>query len=264
MAQNPASTPGSAVAPPPVEKTRAPSPEGLAFQKRAHEAFRSAKFADAVRLAGHAIVEMPRDGRLYLFLSQALLATEDYRTAAAAAHQGMSLLKMPEWGHIVEHYKDYYPEAGGRELYTKHMQGLNSYIEKQPKSASARFLRGYHYSFWGDQAKAAARVELTEVLRLESTDAIAARLFNRLEGTGGPASELSPVARAFLAKLPEAERIAALAQRTCPVTGDVLGADGTPIKVRILNRDVYVCCTGCVTDLRKDPTRYLGAKSTGQ
>jgi len=245
----------------PAGKTPAElSPEGLEFQRRAFEAFRNSKFADAVRLAGHGIVEMPREGRLYLFLSQALLATGDYRTAAAAAHQGMSLLKPQEWGHIVEHYKDYYPKTEARELYTKHMQGLTTYSKKHPKSASARFLLAYHYSFWGERAWPAARVELVEVLRLESTDAIAARLLNRLDGVAGPDADLPPSARAFLAKLPEADRVAAIAQRTCPVTDDLLGADGTPIKVRIRDRDVFVCCTGCVTDLRKDPVRYLGAE----
>ncbi len=64
---------------------------------------------------------------------------------------------------------------------------------------------------------------------------------------------------AAMSKLSLADRTAALAQRTCPVTGDTLGSDGTPIKVQIGGRDVFVCCEGCIADLQKDPGKYLTA-----
>ncbi len=53
------------------------------------------------------------------------------------------------------------------------------------------------------------------------------------------------------------DRAAALAQRTCPVTGDVLGEMDTPIKVRIRGRDVFICCKGCEKKLKKNPEKYL-------
>jgi len=43
------------------------------------------------------------------------------------------------------------------------------------------------------------------------------------------------------------------------VTGDVLGMDGTPLKVRVGGRDVFVCCEGCVADLQTNPNKYLPA-----
>jgi len=57
--------------------------------------------------------------------------------------------------------------------------------------------------------------------------------------------------------LPLAEQAAALAQRTCPVTGDLLGADGKPLKVQIGNRTVFVCCESCVKELKADPQAFL-------
>ena len=42
----------------------------------------------------------------------------------------------------------------------------------------------------------------------------------------------------------------ALQQRTCPVTGDLLGSMGKPIKVNVNGRSIFVCCQGCVAEVR--------------
>lgn len=42
----------------------------------------------------------------------------------------------------------------------------------------------------------------------------------------------------------------AMKQRTCLVTGDLLGSMGKPIKVNTDGRTVFVCCQGCVDELR--------------
>ena len=62
--------------------------------------------------------------------------------------------------------------------------------------------------------------------------------------------------------LPPEDRALALAQRTCPVTGDLLGSDGGPFKVQVADgRIAFVCCEGCIRDLKDDPQRYLGNRS---
>jgi len=53
-----------------------------------------------------------------------------------------------------------------------------------------------------------------------------------------------------IAILSPEDQHAALAQRTCPVTGDLLGSHGKPFKAQIGGRTVFVCCDGCVKDLR--------------
>jgi YHS domain-containing protein len=58
-------------------------------------------------------------------------------------------------------------------------------------------------------------------------------------------------------KLSEADRVAALAQRICPVSGEKLGGMGTPIKVTVKGRDVFLCCPSCKEDLMKDPEKYF-------
>ncbi len=55
--------------------------------------------------------------------------------------------------------------------------------------------------------------------------------------------------KAAMAKLPESDRSAAAAQRYCPMMDTVrLGAMGTPLKVLIDGKSVFVCCSGCKDD----------------
>jgi YHS domain-containing protein len=58
-------------------------------------------------------------------------------------------------------------------------------------------------------------------------------------------------------KLSEADRAAALAQKVCPVSDAKLGEMGTPFKVTVKGRDVFLCCQNCKDDLLKDPDKYL-------
>jgi len=46
------------------------------------------------------------------------------------------------------------------------------------------------------------------------------------------------------------EQRLAIKQQTCPVTGDLLGSMGKPIKVNNGGRTVFVCCQGCVEELQ--------------
>ncbi|MFQ5734090.1 MAG: TRASH domain-containing protein [Planctomycetaceae bacterium] len=60
-----------------------------------------------------------------------------------------------------------------------------------------------------------------------------------------------------IALLPRADQAPALAQKTCPVTGDLLGSDGKPLTVQVRGRTVYVCCDGCVDELKENPAKFL-------
>ena len=87
----------------------------------------------------------------------------------------------------------------------------------------------------------------------------------------GPPASSTPAATdattktdATAAKMPEgfeklsaADQTAALAQKICPVSGEKLGEMGTPFKVTVKGRDVFLCCPSCKEDLEKDPDKYL-------
>jgi len=62
-----------------------------------------------------------------------------------------------------------------------------------------------------------------------------------------------------LERLPQSTDIR---QDTCPVTGAKLGSMGPPVPVQVNGRTVFVCCAGCVENLRQNPERYLGRTNT--
>jgi hypothetical protein len=53
------------------------------------------------------------------------------------------------------------------------------------------------------------------------------------------------------------DRAAAEQQRVCPVSGELLGAMGKPIKITIGNRAAFLCCSGCEEEFRKHPEKYF-------
>jgi YHS domain-containing protein len=60
-----------------------------------------------------------------------------------------------------------------------------------------------------------------------------------------------------LKELSEEDRATAEKQRTCPVTGELLGAMGKPYKITVEGRTVFLCCSGCEEKFRKDPEKYF-------
>ena len=54
-------------------------------------------------------------------------------------------------------------------------------------------------------------------------------------------------------KLPEAEQTLAIKQAVCLVSGEHLGAMGTPIKVELDGKVGFLCCKGCKGDYDSDP-----------
>ena len=60
-----------------------------------------------------------------------------------------------------------------------------------------------------------------------------------------------------LAKLPPADLAAAERQKKCPVIDELLGSMGTPIKLSVAGREVFICCEGCEEELRESPAKFL-------
>ncbi len=46
-------------------------------------------------------------------------------------------------------------------------------------------------------------------------------------------------------------------QRLCPVTGKELGSMGPPVTVNVLGRSIQVCCPACVSQVQRNPQKYL-------
>ena len=74
---------------------------------------------------------------------------------------------------------------------------------------------------------------------------------------GDPSSVSSPGAAEGLAELSDADAAVAKKQRICPVSDSVLGTMGKPYKVTVRGKDIFLCCSGCEGEIRKNPEKYL-------
>ncbi len=63
--------------------------------------------------------------------------------------------------------------------------------------------------------------------------------------------------KAELAKLSPEDAASALKQHICPVSGDMLGTTGAPIKVDIEGKQVWICCEDCRDQLLDSPEEFL-------
>ncbi|WP_235952310.1 hypothetical protein [Crateriforma spongiae] len=46
-------------------------------------------------------------------------------------------------------------------------------------------------------------------------------------------------------------------QKVCPVMDEPLGGMGTPIKVIVGDKPIYLCCKGCIKKIKAEPAKYL-------
>lgn len=64
-----------------------------------------------------------------------------------------------------------------------------------------------------------------------------------------------------LASLSDEDRAAAEKQKTCPVSGELLGVEGTPVMATVKDQEIWVCCEGCKNELLDEPDKYLAKTS---
>jgi hypothetical protein len=63
--------------------------------------------------------------------------------------------------------------------------------------------------------------------------------------------------RAAMEKLPAEDRAIAEQQGKCPVSGEVLGSMGTPIKVMVKDKPIFICCKSCEKAVHDKPDEML-------
>ena len=54
-----------------------------------------------------------------------------------------------------------------------------------------------------------------------------------------------------------ADAAAIARQKVCPVMDEPLGGMGTPIKVTVGDKPIYLCCKGCIKKVQAEPAKYL-------
>jgi Cu(I)/Ag(I) efflux system membrane fusion protein len=75
-------------------------------------------------------------------------------------------------------------------------------------------------------------------------------------GDGGAMTDMEKM-KVELVKLSPEDAASAEKQHFCPVSGDMLGTMGAPIKVDVNGRQVWICCEGCRESLLENPEEYL-------
>jgi hypothetical protein len=60
-----------------------------------------------------------------------------------------------------------------------------------------------------------------------------------------------------LAELSPADRTLAEKQKICPVSDELLGEHGKPIKITVKGEVVFLCCAACEDPIKKDPDKFL-------
>lgn len=77
------------------------------------------------------------------------------------------------------------------------------------------------------------------------------------ESDSGSVAVEIPEGMSGVAELSEAAQSAAIKQRTCPVSGELLGSMGKPIQVTVEGQDLFVCCDSCIETVKEDPAKYI-------
>lgn len=55
----------------------------------------------------------------------------------------------------------------------------------------------------------------------------------------------------------QADAAAIANQKVCPVMDEPLGGMGTPVKVMVGDKPIYLCCKGCMKKVQAEPVKYL-------
>jgi membrane fusion protein, copper/silver efflux system len=63
--------------------------------------------------------------------------------------------------------------------------------------------------------------------------------------------------RSPLAELSDDDRAFAQRQKICPVTKKALGSMGTPARMVVAGRVVFLCCKGCASAIESEPGKYI-------
>ena len=153
-----------------------PNQEALSTFDQAREAFSTGDYKKALDLTNQTLKKMPQDAVVHEFRGLTLFALQQYKDAAATEYAVLSAGPGWDWTTMSGLY-------GNVADYTTQLRALESYVEKNPKSADGHFLLAYHYLTAGHAD--AARSQLTEVDQLTPND----RLVRQLLGMSKPADD---------------------------------------------------------------------------
>ncbi|WP_390621597.1 hypothetical protein [Roseimaritima sediminicola] len=72
-----------------------------------------------------------------------------------------------------------------------------------------------------------------------------------------PAKYVSGRPEVTVASATKADADTIARQKVCPVMDEPLGSMGTPVKVSVGDKPIFLCCKGCVKKIQAEPAKYL-------
>jgi tetratricopeptide (TPR) repeat protein len=143
-----------------------------AFDVKGEADFKAGNYPAAIQDWQHALVDTPHNGGDMLLLAQSLFASGQYQPAAGAVQLGMQMLPQEQWGNVLKHFADLYPN---NQAFTDQLRALEKSRKTNPNDPATRFLLGYEYGYLGYPKQAVAELDKAIGLRPQDRGAVVMR-----------------------------------------------------------------------------------------
>jgi len=111
---------------------------GGEYLAAAQTALKEADFPKAIKMAGHAAIEMNENAQVHEVLWLAMFLEGDFQGAAIEAHAVESMGARPAWGQVANQLSN--PDA-----FSKSLRSLEEFVGRNQDSSFGTFLLGYQY-----------------------------------------------------------------------------------------------------------------------
>jgi len=209
-------------------------------------------------------------------LGAGMLATVRIRTPMAGVEPFRSMGASNPPGQVLAVPQSAVVDAGsGKVVFIERMPGMFDGVEVVVGPKSGGFFPVVRGLEPGQNVAAAGAFLLDAETRLNPSLAAAyfgAARKERATPSGTKSDATAPISqKPAVPRTPEAldglspaDRVLAKRQSICPVTGKALGSMGTPSRIVVSGRAVFLCCGGCEDSFQREPAKYLAKLSASE
>ena len=155
----------------PTSTTKIPGrPVGNTWFDQSQTAFQNGDYANANRLAMHALLDAPDNGWLKLYASQCQFANGEYIASAELMATALETAPEDQWNSVVANFREFYH----RNDYVTHVAALEEKVKSGETGSWGKAMLGYHYLFLGHPESAKKVFDAS--LAINPNDPIATKL----------------------------------------------------------------------------------------
>jgi hypothetical protein len=197
-----------------------------------------------------------------------MAALEPFRSLPRDPHRPAGLVLAVPRSAVVD-------AGSGKVVFVERMPGMFDAIEVVVGPRSGGFFPVVRGLAPGENVATSGAFLLDAETRLNPNLATAYFGAARKEGTTSGAAksgalvsaaekQTASIAPDALESLSPSDRLVARRQGICPVTGKPLGSMGTPSRLVVSGRTVFLCCDGCAESFQREPAKFLAKLSASQ